>query len=102
MNKKLITGGIVAGVLAAAGAAGFVTTQANAQPPALNEAQALEIALAEVPGEVQEAELDREDGMQVYEIEILTADGVEMEVEINADTGEILDIDVEDDHSDNS
>lgn len=100
MNKKLITGGIVASLLAATGAAGILTTQANAETPALTEAQAVEIALAEVQGDVQETELDREDGMQVYEIEILTADGVEMEVEINADTGEVLEVDAEDDYTD--
>lgn len=100
MNKKLITGGIVASLLAAAGAAGMLTTQANAETPAVSEAQAIEIALAEVQGEVQETELDREDGMQVYEIEILTADGVEMEVEINAATGEVLVVEAEDDYTD--
>lgn len=100
MNKKLITGGIVASLLAAAGAAGMLTTQANAETPAVSEAQAIEIALAEVQGEVQETELDREDGMQVYEIEILTADGVEMEVEINAATGEVLEVEAEDDYTD--
>jgi uncharacterized membrane protein YkoI len=66
----------------------------------LTEMQAVEIALAEVPGEVQETELEREDGVLVYEIEILTADGVEMEVEINADSGEILEIEAEDDDDD--
>ena len=100
MTKKLITGGILASLLAAAGTAGFVATQANAGAPGLTEAQAVEIALAEVPGEVQETELEREDGMKVYEIEILTADGVEMEVEINADTGEILEIEADEDYTD--
>jgi uncharacterized membrane protein YkoI len=68
----------------------------------LTEMQAVEIALAEVPGEVQETELEREDGVLVYEIEILTADGVEMEVEINADSGEILEIEAEDDDDDDA
>lgn len=99
MSKKLITGGIVASLLAAAGAVGVLTTQANAETPALTEAQAVEIALAEVQGEVQEAELDREDGVQVYEIEILTADGMEMEIEINANTGEVLEVEAEDDYT---
>jgi hypothetical protein len=35
-------------------------------------------------------ELEREDGCPVYEIEILTADGVEMDVEIDANTGAVL------------
>lgn len=100
MNKKLITGGIVAGLLASVGAAGVVAAQATGEAPGLTEAQAVEIALAEVPGDVQETELEREDGMQVYEVEILTADGVEMEIEIDANTGEILEVEAEDDDDD--
>ncbi len=97
MSKKLVTGGILAALLTTAGAAGVVASQTVAfDAPTLTEAQAVEIALAEVPGEVQEAELEREDGMHVYEIEILTADGAEMDVEINADTGEIFEIEAED------
>lgn len=100
MNKKWITGGVLAGLLATAGTAGVVVAQSATEAPGLSEAQAIEIALAEVPGEVQEAELDREDGVQIYEIEILTADGVEMEVEIDAETGAILEIEAEDDEDD--
>lgn len=96
MNKKLITGGVLAGLALATGTAGVVAAQSAAEAPALSEAQAIELALAEVPGEVLETELEREDGMQVYEIEILGADGVEMEVEINAATGEILEVEAED------
>lgn len=101
MSKKLIAGGVLAGLLASTGAAGVVYAQApSADMANLTEMQAVEIALAEVPGEVQETELEREDGVLVYEIEILTADGVEMEVEINADSGEILEIEAEDDDDD--
>lgn len=95
MNKKLITSSIFASVLAAAGAASISFAQANAPAPAFTIEQAKEIALAEVSGVVQETELEREDGKLVYEVEILTADGVEMEVEINADTGEVLEIEAE-------
>ncbi|WP_439123852.1 PepSY domain-containing protein [Marivita sp.] len=96
MNKKLITSGIAASLFAATGVASVASAQANATPPAFTTEQVTEIALAEVPGEVQETELEREYGVLVYEIEILTADGVEMEVEINADTGEILEVEAED------
>jgi uncharacterized protein (AIM24 family) len=100
MNKKLIASGIFASLLATAGLASVAVAQANAPVPTFAVEQAVEIALAQVPGEVQETDLEREDGMLVYEIDILTADGVEMEVEINADTGEILDIEAEDDSDD--
>ena len=65
---------------------------AAATATGLTEEQIIEIALSEVPGEVQEVELEREDGMRVYEVEILAADGVEMELEIAADTGDVLKI----------
>lgn len=97
MNKKLIATGLVASVLTTGGITGVAWAETKTGSPALTATQAIKIALAEVPGEVQEAELETEDGSQVYEIEILNAEGVEMEVEINAETGMILEIEVEDD-----
>lgn len=41
-------------------------------------------------GRVTEIELDREWGGDVYEIEIKTEDGYEWDVEVDAETGEIL------------
>jgi len=38
----------------------------------------------EIPGEVQDVELETEDGMQFYEIEVLSSEGVETELEIAA------------------
>lgn len=52
--------------------------------------QAMAIALARVPGQVVKAELDYDDGMLVYEIDIRTAAGYKYEVEIDANTGVIL------------
>lgn len=42
------------------------------------------------PGQVIEAELEDEDGMVVYEIKMLTADGRLMKLSYNAATGELL------------
>lgn len=101
MNKKMIAGGALAVLIAAVGTTGVVMAQQQSgEAPALTEAQAIEIALAEVPGDVQELELERDDGIQIYEIEILTADGQEMEVEIDASNGTILEVeaDNDDDH----
>ena len=42
------------------------------------------------PGQVIEAELEDEDGMVVYEIKLLTADGRLMKLSYNAATGELL------------
>ena len=48
--------------------------------------EVLAVARAKVPGEVVKVELDREDGIWVYEIKILTASGRVREIEINAKT----------------
>ena len=97
MDKKLIAAGTLASLIAATSIVGFASAQSTAVVN-LTEEQAIALALAEVPGEVQETELESEDGMDVYEIEILTAEGVEMEVEIDANSGEILEVEAEDDH----
>jgi uncharacterized membrane protein YkoI len=52
--------------------------------------EVLAVARAKVPGEVVKIELDREDGIWVYEIKILTASGRLRELEINAKTLAII------------
>ena|GEM_PF-916777 len=58
--------------------------------------KAIQIALNEFPGTVYEAELDREDGRLIYEIEI-KANGEEADFDIDAFTGEIISIEIEED-----
>ncbi|WP_415716954.1 PepSY domain-containing protein [Roseibium sp.] len=100
MEKKVIVGSVIAGLLVSMGAMGAATAQSATTPVAMSEEKAIEIALAEVPGTVQETELEKEDGKQVYEIEILTANGVEMEVEIDVATGTVLEFEADDDGDD--
>jgi len=97
MNKMNFAGVAVVGALMVGGAASMVSAQSAAAQTGLTEEQVIEIALSVIPGEVQEVELEREDGMQVYEIEILSANGSEMEVEVNALTGDVLEVEAEDD-----
>ncbi|CAM3142677.1 PepSY domain-containing protein [Filibacter tadaridae] len=52
--------------------------------------QAMAIATEQVPGQVVKAELDYDDGVLLYEIDIRTSQGVKYEVKIHAATGEIL------------
>lgn len=47
------------------------------------------------PGRIIEVELDEDD--DAYEIEILRTDGIVVELEYDARTGELLDRDIEDD-----
>ncbi|MHC6178651.1 PepSY domain-containing protein [Clostridium sp. JNZ X4-2] len=58
---------------------------------------AIQIALQRVPGQVLRVEVDTEDGLLVYEVYIRTTNGIIYEVTINANTGEILDVDREND-----
>ena len=50
-------------------------------------------ALAAVPGEVIEVELDEDDGLYVYELKVIGRGGRLYEVEVDAATGAILKID---------
>ncbi|CAB1262787.1 YKOJ [Clostridiaceae bacterium BL-3] len=58
---------------------------------------AVQIALQRVPGQVLRVEVDTEDGLLVYEVYIRTTSGIIYEVTINANTGEILDVDRQND-----
>lgn len=66
----------------------------------LTQEQALEIALGEVPGatvdDVTKLELDRDDGIQLYEVKILY-NGMKYELEISAADGTILEFECEED-----
>ena len=100
LNKKIIAGSALSGLVLAGGFAGMVSAQTVASATGLTEEQVIEIALSEVPGQVQEIDLERHRGTQIYEVEILAADGAEMEVEIDAETGDVLKVDAEDEGCD--
>ncbi|MDO5675804.1 MAG: PepSY domain-containing protein [bacterium] len=53
-------------------------------------AQAMEAALAAVPGQVLKAELDDEKGFLLYEIKVVTADKTIMKVKVDAGDGKVL------------
>lgn len=52
--------------------------------------EVLAVARARLPGEVIKIKLDREDDIWVYEIKILTPKGRRREIEINAQTLDII------------
>ena len=59
--------------------------------------QAIDIALAAVPGQVHEVELEREDDRLVWEVELVASqDNKEYEILISATSGEILEMDIDD------
>lgn len=57
--------------------------------------EAIQTAKTKFPGRVMEAELESEDGALVYEVEIVSASGETQEIEIDAQSGKILDSDSE-------
>ena len=63
---------------------------AQAATVAIAQDQAVNIALQAVPGTVVESEFESEDGVSLWEIEILDANQQVTEVEVDANTGEIL------------
>ncbi|MEK4253334.1 PepSY domain-containing protein [Ureibacillus sp. FSL K6-2830] len=60
--------------------------------------QAQEIALQRVPGRVMHVDMDLENGVLVYEVFIMTAEGMIYEVEVLARNGQILKVDRENDY----
>lgn len=67
------------------------------QDASLGVDQAMAIALADVPGNVIEAEIERENGKLIWEIEIVDQQNQVYELEIDANSGEILEKELEDD-----
>ena len=53
----------------------------------------MEHVAAVQPGRVIEVELEMEDGIRVYEVELITPDGRLLEVDLDARTGAILSLD---------
>lgn len=56
-------------------------------------ARILEIVRRDTPGEVLEVEQDDDDGLQTYEVQILTPDDRRIEIKLNARTGAIIERD---------
>jgi uncharacterized membrane protein YkoI len=61
----------------------------------INSEVAIQIALQQVPGQVIKVELDYENGILVYEIDIRTPSGI-YEVHVNAVTGQVLKVEIDD------
>ena len=56
---------------------------------------AIRTARMQVPGEVTKAELESKGGRLVYEVEIITPQGVNYEVLIDVDTGAVISVKVD-------
>lgn len=56
---------------------------------------AIRIARERVPGEVVKVELEREHGRLIYEVEIISNQGPKYEIDIDATTGQIIEIELD-------
>jgi uncharacterized membrane protein YkoI len=52
------------------------------------------------PGDVIDVEIDDEDGVIVYDLDLVTQNGRLLEIEVNAVTGEVLDVELDEDDDD--
>jgi len=55
-------------------------------------ARALDLAAQHLPGEVLKVELENKHGRSIYEIKVLAANGRVREIELDARTGKVLEI----------
>jgi uncharacterized membrane protein YkoI len=67
----------------------------------ITEQQAIDAALKEVNGTVKKVELEDENGVAVYEVQIVDANGKGFEVKVDAATGKITKVESDNDESDN-
>ncbi|RNB87589.1 peptidase M4 [Brevibacillus nitrificans] len=67
------------------------------QQPAITVEQAKTIALQQVKGRVIHVDLDRDNGVWKYEVIVLTDQNEVYEVEINANTGQVIQVEKEND-----
>jgi len=65
-------------------------TPATAKETPLTHDEAIQAALAAMPGNIIKTELDREDGALVWEVELVNNENQHYEFEIDAYTGKIL------------
>src|SRR5699024_12713067 len=56
--------------------------------------EAMDIAQDRVPGEIVKVELEHEKGSLVYEVEIRTEQGVKYEIDVDVNTGQIVEIEL--------
>ena len=62
----------------------------------ITEEQAKAAALAAKPGKVTEVELEKEDGVVVYGVDVTAEDGKLFDVTVDANTGKVLKVEAED------
>jgi len=87
---SLITGGL------ALGSEGKTEAVKALSQTTMSLEEAIGIAKAQFPGRVLDAEFEMEDGQPIYEVEIVNKEGIVREVNVNPQSRQIVDSEVED------
>ncbi|MET8160540.1 PepSY domain-containing protein [Sphaerisporangium sp. NPDC005289] len=97
MRKSVIIAGLATAATLTAGGVAYAAQQdafspsPSASAPAVSREQAEKTALAKVPGgTVTSAELDAENGKQVWEFDIAATGGTEHDITVDATSGTVL------------
>jgi uncharacterized membrane protein YkoI len=85
--KETIRAGLLAILFLAPATA---ATHAQSSVAKITEAQAMKIALEQIPGKVTDVKIERKRGKNVYVVEIQTPDGGEKDVFVDIESGKIV------------
>ncbi|MUV37006.1 uncharacterized protein JNUCC1_00812 [Lentibacillus sp. JNUCC-1] len=99
----VLIGGGIAGTSVFAASAGEdddVSQKELKEMASISQEEAINISLEEVPGEAVQTELDDEDGKAVYEVDVKAEDGKMWDFEIDAESGDVLQKEADDDGRD--
>ena len=97
MIVPMLAGGVLLMWGLALSAEGIHTSKQGMAKPTLSLEEAIGKAKAKFPGQVLETELENEEGKAVYEIEIASTTGVVTEIKVDAQSGELLSSEIDDD-----
>ena len=91
----MLAGGVLLMWGLALSSEGIHTQEEGKATARLSLEEAISTAKSKFPGQVLETELETEHGQAVYEIEIASATGVVTEIKVDAESGELLSSDIE-------
>lgn len=98
MRRSALIVAVAAVVLIVGGVTAAIALSGDDLPDVpVTQDEAVAAATAAVPGDVVEVELERENGIVGYEVEIRTSDGSVFEVNVDPETGEVLGQGLDDD-----
>ena len=86
--KKMIAIALLSGVIASPAWALFETNKQLAATASVTLEDAVKHALKLVPGKAVEAEIGKQDGRTVYEVEIIDSNNKEQKVYVDAQSGQ--------------